>query len=187
MASTKVFQPSLVQSRGPLSWASSAKIPELTTRWFSISLTVWTNALVDHGGFLFWAAINWSNSSHHTPAEYFSVSRQLSTSIWIYSHPIACCFLLMLILVSHIICKCASWAIVKLVAFAASQETDWSLRCSCVSPCGIFNDAPINLLISGLLAPSWGVWAAMICWCGNDEEDDEEDDNKKKWDVLRNI
>jgi len=68
VASSQVFEASFIHSRGHLSQYSHVKIPLLTTSWCLISRTVWTNAMVDHGGFPFRATTNWSRSSVHTPA-----------------------------------------------------------------------------------------------------------------------
>jgi len=96
VASTNVVKACLVQSQGFLSLISSAKIPELTTLWCSISLTVQTYSLVDYGGFPLLAARNSPRSSQHTPAACYIISWRSSTSIRLYSHPIACLILFLL-------------------------------------------------------------------------------------------
>ena len=182
IASSTVFKPCLVHTWGPLSRKSSAKIPELTTSWCSISCTMRTNAFVDHGGLALRAAINWSRSSLHTPAVHYILSWLPSISIWSYSHPIACCCLLLLHLVLRTIFRCATWAILSVAAIAASWWTNWCLHCSCVPARGALDDAPIVRLDSDCITLGWGHFEAMTCCCGKDEEDDNE-----KWKVLRNI
>jgi len=97
VASSKVFRACFVHSWGRLSRNSSAKIPELTTSWCSISRNVETNDLVDHGDLPLWEAINWSLCSLCTPAVRYILSWPSSTQIWIDSHPIVCCFLFLLL------------------------------------------------------------------------------------------
>jgi len=97
--SSKVFIACSVHSRRRLSPSLSAKIPELTTLWSSISRIVRTSDLVDHGGFLLHAAMNWSRSASSTRPVHYSVSWLLSTSISINSHPIAYSFMYLLLLV----------------------------------------------------------------------------------------
>jgi len=86
-----------VHSGGFLSGNSCANIPELTTSWCSISLTVRTNAFIDHGGFPLWAMRNWSRSSLRTPAVCYTINWRLFTTICIYLHQLraaaySCCF-----------------------------------------------------------------------------------------------
>jgi len=182
VASSRVFKACFVHSRGPLSRHSSAKSPELTTSWCSISRAVRINAFVDHGGLPLLAAINWSWSSLRTPAVHYIVSWPPSISIWSYSHPIACCCLLLLHPVSRTFFKSASWAIFSVPAMAASRWTNWCLRCSCVSARGALYEGPGVRLDSDCITPGWGVCGAMTCYRGQGEEDDNE-----KWKVLRNI
>ena len=86
-----------VHSWGFLSLNLSLKMPELTTSWCSISRIVQINPLVDPAGFSSRAAMNWSCSSIPTPAAGYMISWLLSTSIRLYSHPIACCFISLLL------------------------------------------------------------------------------------------
>jgi len=151
---------------GPLSRNLSAKIPELTTSWYSISRTVRTNALVDHGCFPLQAAMNWSRSSQRTPAVRYTVSWPLSTSLWIDSHPIACCFLLLLLPVLHTILKCGSWLIFSVATIAASRWPHWCLRCCCVPMGGALFEVPVVPLNSAPTAPGCSISGAITCCCG---------------------
>ena len=114
IASSMVSKVCFVHTWGHLSQNLSTKIQELITSWCSMSRTVRTNSLADHGGFPWWVAINFSHSAQHTPAVHLIVSWLPSTSTRIYSHPIACCFWLLLLLVyepSVNIChgSCCRW------------------------------------------------------------------------------
>jgi len=68
VVSSTVIKACFVHSWRRLAPNLCAKIPQLTTLWCSISRTFRTNALVDHGGFLLQAALNWSHSSLCTTA-----------------------------------------------------------------------------------------------------------------------
>jgi len=127
-----VIKAYFVHSRWCLSGNSSAKIPELPISWCSISRTVRTYASVDQGGFPVQAAINLLRSSLRTPAVCFTVNWPPSASIWIYSHPIACCFSFLLIPVLRTIFKWAAWVKCLVAALAASRLTDLCLRSCCV-------------------------------------------------------
>jgi len=153
VASSKGFKPCFVYSRQRLSTNSSAKIPEVTTSWCSISRAVQTNAVVDHGGFPLRAAMNLSRSSLCTPAVRYTVSWPLSTSMWIDSHPIACCFLFSLFPVSHTISKWVSWVIFSVATIAVSRYTNWCLRRCCVSPGGALCEAPVVWLDLASITP----------------------------------
>ena len=157
-------------------------MPELTTSWCSTACPVRTNALVNHGGFALGAAMNWSQSSLCIPAVHYVVS-WWSTTIWVYSHPIGCCFVFLLHVVLWTICKCEYWVIFLVAVLASLWLTDWYRHCCCVPARDALDEAPIGWLDSDPLTPCWGVFVAMICWCGRGDEDD----NEKKWDVLRNI
>ena len=183
LASSKVIKACFVCSQGHLSRNSSAKILELTTSWCSISRTVRTNSLLDHGGFPFWEELNWSRSSLRIPAVYYTVSWPSFSLIWIHSHPIACCFLVLLLRVLQTIFKCASWVIFLVAALAVLRWTNCCLRSCCVPESDILGATPVDPPGSVLFSPGWGVCVAMICLCRIGEEDD----NKKKWKVLRNI
>jgi len=130
VASSNVVKAWLVHSRGFLSLNSSAKISELTTSWCSISHTVRTNALVNHGGFPIRVAGNWSRSTLRTPAARYIISWRWSTSSRLYSHPMACCFLFLLFPVVQTIFNCASRVMFSVAAFTASRWAKWCLRCS---------------------------------------------------------
>jgi len=108
VAFSDVINACFVHSRGCLWGNSSAIIPELTTSRCSISRTLRKNAFVDHGGFPLQAAINLLRSSLRTPAVRYTVNWPPFASIWIYSHPTACCFLFFLLPVLRMIFKCAS-------------------------------------------------------------------------------
>jgi hypothetical protein len=74
VVSCKVIKACVVHSRGCFSAKSSVTMAELTTSRCSISRTVQTNALVDHGCFPLRAAILWSRRSQRTPAVCCTVS-----------------------------------------------------------------------------------------------------------------
>ena len=79
--------------------------------------------------------------------------------------------------------KCATSVMCSVAVLAASQWTNWCLRC-CGAPASVTSDAaPINPLGSDPRSPCCGVFVDMICCCGIGEEDD----NEKKWEVLRNM
>ena len=172
-----------VHSQGCLSGNSSAKIPELTASWCLILRTVWTNAFVDHGGFLLWTAINSLCNSLQTPAVRYTVNWPPIAWIWIYSHPTACCFLFFLLPVLRTIFKCASWVICLVAALAASQWTNLCLRSWCVPRISVLDVAPANLPVFDLVSPGGGGCVSKMCWCGIGEEDDHE----RKWEALRTI
>jgi len=155
----------------------------MTTTWCSTSRTMQKNASVDHGGFSLQVAMNWSHSSLLTPTVHYTVSWRQFTSIWILSHPTACCFLFLLLPVLETIFKCASWVICLVAALTASRWTNWCLCSCCVPMIAVFDVAPANRLDIDPLSPCWGGCVSMICWCGIGEEDD----NEKKWEALRTI
>jgi len=103
--------------------------------------------------------------------------------IRIYSHPIACGFLLVLLPVSRTIVECATGVVCPVAILAAPRWTNWCLRCWCVPSREALDEAAIVSLDSDPLSLVSGVCLAMTCWCGKGEEDD----NQKKWEVLRNI
>jgi len=144
---------------------------------------MWTNAFIDHGGFLIHAAIYWSRSSLHIAAVYYAINWRPSTMIWTYSPPIVCCFLFMLHPVLQMILKCVSRVIFLVATSAALQWTNCCLRRCCAPSSNALYEAPVVSLDSDLPSYVWGVCVAMNCWCGKGEEDD----NQKKWEVLRNI
>ena len=183
VASSMVLTACVVHSLGPLSRNSSAKIPELSTSWWSILWTVWINPLVDHRGFPFWAAINWSRSALRTPVVHYVVSWRQHTSVWSNSHLIAYCISFSLLLVSCTIFKYGSLVICLVAALAASQWTNGCLRCCCPSANGKLDEAWVIRLDWDPLPTGWGVCGALTCCCGKGEEDDKE----KKWGVLKNI
>ena len=173
----------LAHSRWHLSHDLAPKIRELTASWCSISRTVWTNALVDHGGFLLRAVMNSSCSSLHFPTVHYTGSRWLFSAIWMCSHSVACCIVFLLLPVLRTISEFASCVRLTVAALARLRCTNSCLRCCCVQASDALDDAPIDRLDSNPLSPAWYVCAAMICWPGIGEKDD----NKKKWEVLRNI
>jgi len=183
VSSSNVIKACFVHSQGCLSGNWSAKIPELTTSWCSILRTVQANALVNHGGFWWRAEMNWSQSSLHIPAVYYTILWPWFTLIWIYSHPIACCFLLLLLPVLRTIFKCTSWVIFLVAALTASWCTNWCLHSCCVPESDSLCVMPVDPPGLVPFSPGWGVCVAMSCWCRIEEKDD----NEKKWEVLRNI
>jgi len=116
--------------------------------------------------FLSRAAMNWSCSSLRTPAVCYPVSWPSSTFIWIDSHPIACCFLFLLISVWRAIFKCTSWVIILVATIAASRWSNWCLRCCCVYPGGALSEMPVVRLDSASIAPGCSLSGAMSCCCG---------------------
>jgi len=169
IASSNVVEACLVHSRGFLSLNSSSKIAELTTPWCSILQAVQTNALVDHGGFPSRVARNWSRSSLRTPAECYIIWWGSSISIWLYSHPITCICLFLLLLVLWTMFNCASRVLILVAAFAASQWAKCCLRCRWVSAGGVLEEAPVVLLNSVPCSTYWGVCGAMSRCCGSEE------------------
>jgi len=161
-----VLKAGFVHPWGRLSRSSSAEIPELTTSWCSISRTVRTSALVDHWGSPLRAVLNWSRSPLRTPASRYTVSWPSPASLWIDSHPIACSFLFLLLLVLRNIFKCGSTVIISVATIAASRWTYWCLHCCCVPPCGALFEAPVVQLDSASIAPGWSISGAMTCCCG---------------------
>jgi len=115
VATSKVFKASFDHFQGRLSPNSCANIPHLTTLWCSISQTVRTKKVVEHGSFLLRAVMSWSRSSLHSPAVHYTLGWLSATSIWIDSHPIAWCFLFLLL---HISCTSLQW--VSLVIFSVA-------------------------------------------------------------------
>jgi len=183
VASTGEFQAFFVHCQGGLSQNLWRKKPELSASWCSISRSVRTNALVNRGGFPLPAAIYWSRSSLRIPADHYAINWRPSTMIRTYLHPVACCFLFLLLPVLGTIFKCASRAIFWVATLAASRWTNCCQRCCCVHSSDAVYEEPVVSLDSDLLSLSSGICLAMNCWCGKGEEDD----NQKKWEVLRNI
>jgi len=142
-----------------------------------------TNAFVDHGGFPLRAAITSLRSSLRTTAVCYTVNWPTFASIWIYSHPTACCFLFFLLPVLRMILECASWVICSLAALAALRWTNLCLRSGCVPSISIFYVAPANRPVFDPLSPGGSSCVSMMCWCGIGEEDD----NERKWEALRTI
>ena len=142
VASAMVIITRFVHWREYLSRNLSVKIPELTTLWDSILQTVWTNALVDHGGFLLRAAMNWLCSSQCSSTVCYMVNWQPFSTVWICSHPTACCFLLVLHPVLVMIFQCASWVIVLVAALAVLWWTNRCLHSSCVPMSAVFDEVP---------------------------------------------
>jgi len=161
-----VINACFVHSRECLSGNSSAKIPELTTSWCSISRAVRTNAFVDHGGFPLRAAINSLCSSLRTPPVRYTVNWPPIASIWIHSHPTACCFVFFLLPVLWTIYKCASWVICLVAALAVLRWTNLCLRSCCVPRISVLDVAPTNLPVFDPLSPGGGVCVSVMCWCG---------------------
>ena len=127
---------------------------------------MWTNALVDHGGFPLRAVMNWSLSSLATPAGHCTVSWRSSTSIWIDSHLIAFCFLSLLLPVICTMFKCASCFVFSVATIAASRWTHWCLRYCSVSLGGALFEEPVIQLYWASFGPGWCISGAMTCCCG---------------------
>jgi len=183
VASSKVIKACFVHWWGCLSGNWFAKIPDLTTSWCLMSQTVRINTIVDHGGFLLRVEMNWSRSSLRTSGECYMVNWRPFTSILIYSHPIACCFLFLLQQVLWTILKCASWVIYFVAALAASCWTRWCRHSCCVPRIPVFDVPPTSPLEFNLLSRGGDGCASLMCWCGIGAQDDKE----KKWDILRTI
>jgi len=183
VASSRVIIACFVDSRGCWSRNSSVEIPELATPRYSILRSGRTNALVNHGGFPLLGGINWSCSSQCTPAVHHIVRWWPSTLIWIRSHPMACCLIVLCPPGLRTNVNCATWVIVSVVAVAASRWTELCLHCCSVSAGGAVDQAPVVRLDSDRLTAGCGVCGATPCCCGKGEEDD----NEKKWEVSRNI
>jgi hypothetical protein len=113
------------------------------------------------------AVINWSRSILPTPAVHFIVCWLPSTSKGRYSHPIACCFLILLRPVSCTFFHCTSWAIFLVAAIAGLWWTNWCLDCCCVAARGASIEAPVVQLDLESVTPGWGVCRAMTCSYGN--------------------
>jgi len=159
-----------------------AKIPELTISWSSISRTLCTHGLVDHGCFLLWAAIYWSGSSLGMTAERDQVCWNLLTSIRICSQCIVCC-------IDSCCRRFSGWCytvdlgiISSLAALAALRSTNLCLQYCCVPVCAASDKMPVGGHDSDPLCTCWGVFVAMIYCCGKEEEDD----NEKIWEFIRN-
>jgi len=183
VASSTVIEAYVVHSWGCLSRNSTTKIPELSPSWCSISQTVWTNALVNSGGFPVHSTIDCSHSSLRTHAVRYTTKWWPFTTVWIYSHPTACCFFYVLLPVLLTSFKCAFWVIVLVAALVVLRCTNWWLRSCCVPMSDVFDEAHANWFDLDQLSPVWVGCVSMICWSGIGEEDD----NEKKWEVLRVI
>jgi hypothetical protein len=170
-----VISAHFVHSLGCISGNSCPQILEQMTSWDSISWTVRTNAIVDHGGFLLLVATNLSPSSGCTPAVYLPVDWQQFTMVCIYSPQTACCFQFVLRPVLQIISTCESWMIFLVAALAASSRTKWCLGSCCVPKTAAFDEAPGNQPDLDPLSLGWVGCVSMICCC----EIEEEDDNKR--------
>ena len=142
------------------------KILELTSSWCSILRTERRNTLVDHGCFSLQAARHWSHSSLRIPAVHYTVCWPSSSSIWIHSPLIACCFLYLLLPVVCTIHKSASWVIVLEAKIAASWWTIWRQYCCCVSTGGAVFEVPVIRLDSASFAPASSISGGMTCCCG---------------------
>jgi hypothetical protein len=138
---------------------------------------------VDHRGYPLWAAINLLRSSLRTLAVHYTVKWPPFASIWIYSHPTACCFVFLLLPVLRTISKCLSWVICLVAESAASRWTNQCLHLCCVQTISVFDVAPANRLGFDLLLPGAGRCGSMMCWCGIGAEDD----NERKWEALSTI
>jgi len=174
VVSSQVITDWLVHSRECLWRNSSAQMPELTTSWCSILRTVPIDSIVDHGGFPLQGAINWSRSSLPTPNFRYMVNWRPFTKVWIYWHPIACCFILLLLLVLRTIFQWASIVLCLEAALAASWWTNWCLGSCNVPLSDISKETPVDQLSSDLVYTGWVICVSIICWCGLGEDDDNE-------------
>jgi len=132
-ASSKLFQACFVYLQAGFWVHSYANVHVLITLLCYISRNVWTHAFINNVYFPLQTLINSSRTSPCTPAEYSNVSWWLSTSICIYSHPIACCIRLELYPVVWAINICLSWVVLSVVDLLASWGTGCCLHCCCVS------------------------------------------------------
>jgi hypothetical protein len=73
----------------------------------------------------------------------------------------------MLLAVLCALVECASWVIFSVTTIAASQWTNRSLRCCCVSPSGTLLEAPVVQLDSASIALGGSVSGAIACGCRN--------------------
>jgi len=73
------------------------QVPELPRWWCSISVTMGTNAFIDLEVFFLQGASNWSPRSQYIHSLCYMVSWQPFMPTLLYSHPIACCFLILLL------------------------------------------------------------------------------------------
>ena len=181
--SSNVIKACFFHSRGCSLENSSGTIPGMTTSWCWICQTVGTNALVDQGGLPIKPAINLLCSSLRTLAAHYMVNQPPFASIWMYSHPAACCFWFLPLPVWRTIFKFASWVIWLVAALAASLWTNLGPGCCCVPRIEVFDVVPAKLPIFDALSPGGGDCVCMMWWCGLEDEDD----NERKWEALRTI
>jgi hypothetical protein len=145
--------------------------------------TVQTNGFFDCGGFPLQGAMS---SLHHflrISAVHYIVQQPPFASIWIYSHPTACCFLFLLLSVMRMIFDSACWVVCVVAAFAASRRTNLCLRSCCVTRSSELVVVPANLPVFDLLSPGGGGCVSKLCWSAIGEEYD----NERKWEALSNI
>lgn len=145
--------------------------------------TVQTDALVNRRGFPLCAKISYLHSSLQILTIRYTESWQLLTVRWIYSYPIPCCSLFLLLSVLQMIFKCTSLVIFTLAALAVSRLTNLWLCCCCVEVNDSLDEVPNAMLDWDTLWPCLGICIAMICCCRIGEKDD----NQKQWEVLSNI
>jgi hypothetical protein len=167
VASSKLFRYFCFHSRGHSSWKVSAKVPELSTSLYSISRTVRTYPLVNHGDLPLREALNWSCSSLFTTAVRYILSWLSSTQIWMDTHLIAPCFICLPLLVRTAFLQYESWVIFLVNTIALSQWTYSFLRCCRVSPPGALHEASVVRPNSAPIPPGGSVSAAMACCCRN--------------------
>jgi hypothetical protein len=132
--------------------------------------TLQTNALVDRGGFPLWAKMDWWRSSLRIPAVYYTVSWPSLTLIWMYSHPIGCCSIFLLLPVLRTVFKCASWVIILMTTLLALWWRKWWPRFCYVVESDILDVTPVDPPGSVPFLPGSGVCVAMICWYWIGEE-----------------
>ena len=141
------------------------------------------NAFVDQGGFPLRAAMNSLSSSLRTPAVGYTVNWPPITSIRIYSHRTACCFLFLLLPVLRTIVKCTSWVKCLVATSAASRWTNLCQHSCCVPRISVFDVAPASLPVFDPLSPGGGRCVSIVCWCAIGGKDETE----RKWEALMTI
>jgi len=117
-------------------------------------------------------AIDWSRSTLCAPAIQHVFSWWPSTSIWIHSHPVACCFWFLLLLVLGTTFQCATWVILAAATLAVSRSTYWCPHCCCVSLDYAIDKASVVRLDLDLLTTCRDICGAMI-WCFGKGSDDD--------------
>jgi len=174
VASTTVIAACFVHSWGGLSGNSSSKLPELTSSWCLILRTVQTNGFVDNGGLLLRAVISLLSCSLQTAVVHYTVNWPPFASIRIYSHPLACCILFLLLQGLRTIFNTVSWVMCLVAVLPALWWTNLYLHSCCVPRMSGFHVAPANRLVFDPLWPSGRGCVSIMRKSGLGEEDDNE-------------